>query len=728
MHNNRLRTAWYLLRYFGPRWVYFRSWYAVKQRSGWLQKQLPVSTWEAQRLQQLLDDARLVNPEAYLCYRRESSLAFFFTPAQRLTFLPLLTAWDELETPPGQYAEYIRRGELRYFEHTLAHTGCPPTWHTNPFTHQQAPADRHWSHISDFGYGDIKVIWEASRFGFVYALVRTYWRTGEPWCAELFWQLVEDWRAQNPPQQGPHWKCGQETSLRVMAWCFGLYGFLDSQVTTAARVAMLAQMIAVSGQRIAANLDYALSQRNNHGISEGMGLWTIGTLFPELHPAAQWRQLGYQVLETQGRELIYDDGSFAQHSVNYQRLMLHDYVWSIRLGDLCGQPFSPALRTRVGKAGALLYQIQDEVSGRVPYYGQNDGALILPLTNCDYHDFRPIIQAIHYLTTGTRCYAAGPWDEELLWLFGPESLAAPVSSPVREDLRADGGGYYTLRTAHGFVFTRCTTFRHRPSQADMLHLDLWWRGHNIALDAGTYSYNAPEPWDNVFAQTAYHNTVTVDDLDQMQRVSPFLWLPWSRGRVRTAQRSPEGQLAYWEGEHDGYQRCRPQVCHRRGILRLGDEHWLVLDALHSRGKYRYRLHWLLPDVPHEWDAEQGRLTLNLSGCPYQVQLAASSDCGSHSLVRADAHSPRGWRAPYYSYREPALSVDMIRTTDAVCFWTLFGPAPYRAEMHTAALCIMTDRWQACVNLRRDSRTALLAEASISGAPTDILRISRCVSC
>ncbi len=120
--------------------------------------------------------------------------------------------------------------------------------------------------------------------------MRAYWRTGEERYAELFWQLIEDWRAQNPPQQGPHWKCGQETSLRVMAWCFGLYGFLDSQSTTAARVAMLAQMIALSGQRIAANLDYALSQRNNHGISEGMGLWTIGTLFPEFRSCSTMAQ------------------------------------------------------------------------------------------------------------------------------------------------------------------------------------------------------------------------------------------------------------------------------------------------------------------------------------------------------------------------------------------------------------------------------------------------------
>jgi len=54
------------------------------------------------------------------------------------------------------------------------------------------------------------VIWEPSRFGFAYALVRAYWRSGDERYAELFWQLVEDWRANNTPQLGPNWKCGQE--------------------------------------------------------------------------------------------------------------------------------------------------------------------------------------------------------------------------------------------------------------------------------------------------------------------------------------------------------------------------------------------------------------------------------------------------------------------------------------------------------------------------------------
>src|SRR6185369_9740255 len=101
-----------------------------------------------------------------------------------------------------------------------------------------------------------------SRFGFAYALARAYWRTGDEAHAEMFWRAAEDWRAKNPPQLGPNWKCGQETSFRVMAWCFALHALLDARATTASRVASLARMIAVSAERIAANFDYALSQRN----------------------------------------------------------------------------------------------------------------------------------------------------------------------------------------------------------------------------------------------------------------------------------------------------------------------------------------------------------------------------------------------------------------------------------------------------------------------------------
>jgi len=692
-------ATWCLLRTFGPGWVLFRAIHACKIRLGVFRRKLPVSDWQSQPLSKFLKDPALDDPETYHRYRTGNRPAFLFDPGEQPQFAAYFKDWDSQGPPPVSASERIQKGEFCYFQHAWAPAGFPFDWHLNPFTRQGSPRDCHWSDIGDFDHGDIKVIWELNRFGFVYPLVRAYWRTGDEGYAELFWRLAESWMRGNPPHQGANWKCGQEISFRVMAWCFGLYGFLESGATTLGRVSALARMIACSGERIASNIDYALSQQNNHAISEAAGLWTIGVLFPEFRLAEKWEHMGREILESQGMLLIYDDGSFAQHSVVYQRLVMQAYLWVLRLGDIHKKPFSNELKGRLAKAAFFLYQLQDQESGRTPYYGQNDGSDILPLNNCDHLDFRPIVQAIHYLVNKTRCYKSGPWDEDLLWIFGKESLAAPVESCCLEDHRASIGGYYTLRSPEGFLFTRCASFRHRPSQADMLSVDVWWRGVNIALDPGTYSYNAEPPWDNALARTVYHNTVSVDDRDQMERKGKFLWLPWISGRVLRYHVVPGRQLAYWEGEHDGYVRLKSLVRHCRGILRLAGDHWLVADALHSQGLHRYRVHWMFHDCPYQWDGVRGALLLQTGAGDYHVHAGSCFERCEYSLVRGDGESPRGWRAPSYFSLEPALSIAVTASARIEFFWTILGPDELRVTFNGDALQVDAGSWSALIGIQ-----------------------------
>jgi asparagine synthase (glutamine-hydrolysing) len=724
---SKVRQFGLLWRYLGPGWLAYRLSYAAAQRTGRLRRRNPPSSWEQRPLADFLIDKKLSDPSAYLDYRRTSAPRFFFTRDDLVSFKGFFSKWDEGGENPVQTADEILDGTLRYFSFTQAKTGFPPDWHTNALTGESTSNARHWSEIGDFGSGDIKVIWEPSRFAFAYTLVRAYQRTLDERYAEAFWASIEDWREKNPPQQGVNWKCGQEISFRVMAWCFGLYGLLDAQATTHGRVMELASMIAVSGERIASNIEYALSQRNNHGISEGMGLWTIGLLFPELRAAAGWRKRGREVLELCGRELIYDDGAFSQHSVNYHRLMLHDYVWALRLGELLGEYFSDELKIRLAMATEFLYQIQDSESGRVPCYGQNDGALILPLDNCDYQDYRPAIGAAYYLLHNTRLYENGNWDEALLWLYGTDAVAAPVSELNRTDLRAGTGGYYTLRSEESWAFTRCAEFLDRPAQADLLHLDLWWRHQNIAIDPGTFSYNAPEPWNNALAATSFHNTVTVDGLDQMYRAGKFLWLPWAKGKVRCTYRSTHGQISYWEGEHNGYRRLREPVTHRRAVIGCGAESWLVLDELRSEANHSYRLHWLLSEMPYRWDEETGRLNLETpEGC-YFVQTGAVDELVlKRSLSIADDGSPRGWQSPYYARRAPALSQETITHASSCLFWTLFTPEPCDVkvlEKKSINLKAKHLTGQLLLDERRGEGHPLLASLTLEGMPRDELIIS-----
>lgn len=711
------RKAWALgrdfLRHFGPRWTLARTRYEAKRRLGLIRLLIPISSWEKSCLGSVLRDERISAPDAYFAYRQTQAPRFFFEAEDFPSFRPLFSRWDAERPFPFQEVDGISQGRYRLFEGHQVQSVYPPRWSANPETGEVAADHQHWSQIEDFAYGDIKFIWELNRFGFVYSLVRAYARTGEARYPEIFWDLAMDWRKHNPPQQGVNWKCGQETSLRVMAWCFGLYAFSNHPSSTPDRVFRLAEMIAASGERIAFNLDYALSQNNNHGVSEGVGLWTIGLLFPEFRSSRHWRNLGKQALEAQAQDLIYEDGAFSQHSFNYQRMILDLYLWAIRLGELNQALLSESLKNRVKIASELLYQLQEECLGRLPRYGQDDGTHILALSNSDYEDFRPVLQAVHLLLRGERLYPLGPWDESALWILGPSCLEATLQPPLRRSLEAKIGGYYTFRTPEGFAFLRCASYKHRPSQADMLHFDLWWRGHNIAIDPGTFSYNAPYPWRNPLAGTAYHNTVSVDGLDQMERQGRFLWIPWLRASLEVSLRSKSGKLAFWQGSHDGYQRLEDPVTHRRAVLRIGEEHWLVLDRLEGNRPHAYRLHWLLPDLPYVWD-DTGQLTLKLPEGVYDVHIGSLGPPARFSLVRADPASPRGWLAPRYGEKYPALSVEVKVTVETVTFFSVLGPTPVRVSREARSLGLETGSWRAEVGLGEPG-TCCVNSVEVSGS-------------
>ena len=696
----RLRLAIALATSFGLRWILFRVQYFVLHRTGMMRRRFRARSWDDAPLADLLKDPSEASADRYYSVRRGAASRFLFDPADRARVGALLQQLGSRDVILHE-ADSLLDGRWSWFGGPPVQVGTPPDWHRNPFTGQRAPSDIHWSALGDFAFGDIKVIWEPSRFSCVYALVRASWATGDDKYAELFWTLVESWRRENPPGFGANWKCGQETSFRIMAWCFGLYGFIDSSATTPERVVQLAQMIALSAERVEANIDYALSQENNHGISEGLGLFTVGLLFPELKDAARWRTNGRRVLESLGRSLIYDDGAFSQHSLNYHRVMLHDYCWVIRLADVCEEPLSVELRARVLAAVRFLYALQDADTGRVPQYGAFDGSLILPLANGSRDDFRSVVQAGFALLAGHRVFESGPWDEEMLWLLGPLALALPLEPPRRTALEAHVGGYYTLRGTNGFAFMRCASFRHRPGHADQLHVDLWWKGINIASDPGTYGYNATATWARQFDETSVHNTVVVDGLDQMDRVSRFLWYPWSTGRVRPSRQS--GTEGYWEGEHDGYTRLSPSVSHRRAVLRLSDDAWLVLDAMDSGSERVFQQHWLLPDVPHQFNADRGIVTIETDEGEYGLRAGVLGAPATTSLVRADPDSARGWRAERYGARVPALSLETATRTSSAVMWTVFSAVPCDVAMTRNGVEIETASWRATAQI--DARSA-----------------------
>jgi hypothetical protein len=500
---------------------------------------------------------------------------------------------------------------------------------------------QHWTqyHGSLPDGSDIKPIWEAGRFGWASAFARAFWLTRNDKYAEGFWTRFEEFVTANPPNLGPHWSSAQEVALRAVSWAFCYSLMADAASCTAERRQALAQSLAQHAERIPLTLDYALAQNNNHLLSEAAGLLTVGAMLPKHPKAAAWRGLGMNLFDLGIARQIHNDGAYAQHSANYHRLMLQLGLW---MKAVAGEDLAEPTAARLAKATAWLARLLDGDSGGVPNLGPNDGAYILPLSMLGFRDYRPLLQAASAAFGGGQPLPAGAWDDMCDWLGiqpGQKSKAS-ASVPLR------------LNGKSSWAYLRAAQFHERPGHADQLHLDLWWRGHNIAMDAGTYLYNAPAPWDNALASTRVHNTLTINDREQMKRVGRFLWLEranargWSEGSKLIA-------------EHDGYRALG--LTHRREV-ETQNSTWVIRDwVLGTSDAVATRLHWLLPDWPWKLDGN----TLRLTAPEEEITIGIESEqplaiwlirAGERVAGNAEADPVLGWVSCTYGEKQPALSL------------------------------------------------------------------------
>lgn len=516
---------------------------------------------------------------------------------------------------------------------------------------------------------DIKLIWEPARFGWAYTLGRAYHLTQNETYAEAFWKYFERFAEANPPNFGPHWMNGQEVAIRLMALVWAGQVFETAAASSPERRARLAAAVAEHAARIPPTLIYARAQNNNHLVTEAAGLYTAGLALPDHPHASQWRALGWRWLNRAFQHQISGNGEYIQHSVNYQRVMLDAALWVDAIKDT---DWPRRTMQSLGQATRWLFSMLDPASGRTPNLGANDGALILPLSVTPFSDFRPTAQAAARAFLGFQI-PGGVWDEMSLWLGLDAHEKAYDSNLHLTDHLPGRDSWATLRASQ---------FPSRLGHMDQLHLDLWWRGLNIAQDAGTYLYNADPPWDNPLVAGRVHNTVTVDGRDQMTRGGRFMTLDWFPATSKKVVVADETVLRRRVGYHTGYRGVR----HERTVTVYAGERWVVEDKLISKKPHTYRLHWLLPDW--EWDVENsekrvvislrsphGRVVLVLQANPQLPNLGALL-----SIVRAgevifgqrDIQPFEGWVSPIYGEKIPALSLAFeVQSKRSVNFATEF---------------------------------------------------------
>jgi hypothetical protein len=523
-----------------------------------------------------------LHPVQYIKHKNGSGIIFFSPPKVIFTNLNGLFSYEKLLKGYNPYSE-----KYFFFDDES------PNWHRNYYNNRESIYKNYdWWKISDFDsdLGDIKNVWALSRFDWVVQL-SSLAATGHPKAIDLLNFRLNCWLRDNPPYKGVNWKCGQEASIRVMHLIFA--AILLGQIDYPSK--QLICLIEMHIKRIAPTISYAIAQNNNHGTSEAAALF-IGGHFLTTHGLRKYHKLekiGRYWLNNRGTVLFSDDGCFSQYSINYHRFALDTYSFCEVYRRLHGlKIFSKKLVTKIQKASQWLEVLTNALTGDAPNIGANDGALLFPVFDFNFRDFRHSVQWANLAFNNRIIYNLTENQQELFKVLGLKISDAKIDKPIDDILiKGEGDGFFIYKNKSLLLVFRRPIFKFRPSHSDALHIDLWINGHNLFRDGGSFSYfTLPEKY-NYYTGTLSHNTIIFDGVSQMPMISKFLFDSWLKENKFHISKKL-GKLEVSSGYVNKF-----GAYHNRNII-ISDSSIKIIDNI--GGSYKCALlKWRF--LPESWD-------------------------------------------------------------------------------------------------------------------------------
>ena len=375
------------------------------------------------------------------------------------------------------------------------------------------------------------------------------------------------------------------------------------------------------------------SSLGNHTVCECVGLVFAGAVFRESEEGKSWLEKGKALLGQELNHQILDDGGPAEQSLNYHRFVLDLYWLAVDFQESNGLSDCAAWKPRLLLGEEFIAAFQDE-AGSFPSIGDSD----------DGHAVAPLVTPKRGVTASK----------------GKKSISFPDA------------GYTVIRMQSGTRFI----FDHGPlgmaplynhGHADALSTTLSENGELLLVDPGTYRYNGVPEYRRYFKGTRAHNTVTIDGQDQAVQETGFIWShPYTCKLLRNEY---ENGIFILEAQHDGYNRLKEPVVHRR-LVHATDSMILIRDSFFGRGTHQYELNYHLhPDCQVSRDGQW-------------VQVAGKKELlfirliggGQFSIVSGQVNPPFGWYSPAYNVKleSSVLSCqqegepDKIRFITAIC--------------------------------------------------------------
>jgi hypothetical protein len=419
----------------------------------------------------------------------------------------------------------ILAGRWKAFGHLDLKVDDPPKWHCDYLVGQDFATSQSafkLDHRALPGGGDIKLIWELSRWYQLVRLAMAAYVLGDERAARKCIAWLEDWVKRNPPYVGWNWTSALEAGIRLVqfTWIDALltnraqaWGF-DAELET-----LRYEILPPHAWYVWRNLSFG-SSANNHLIGELAGLIVATVRWP---PLVQWSAPLDKLRRRWQREVLEQfesDGGNREQALNYH-LFSWEFCWQAweALGAVWRKVW-PLVSVRLTLAARFFSEVQ--VPTDAWDYGDSDNGYVTPLFAEESTAMQEWCGWLNSAASGAALeywWGAAPRD------FGVQRSEPDTRPPPWREFSFSGygvwtDGRWTLRwDASRLGYLKTAAHGH----LDALHLSIWRDGVALVIDPGTGCYFADPVLRAWLAGRAAHNGPTPAAPFRPRRLGVFLW-------------------------------------------------------------------------------------------------------------------------------------------------------------------------------------------------------------
>lgn len=472
---------------------------------------------------------------------------------------------------------------------------------------------------------------------------------------ETFSRLADSWINDNQRLRGDGWH-PYTLSLRIVNWSHAL---LSGLVEPAFKDKFCASLY--SQARFLYH-DLEMDIRGNHLLENLRALIFAGCLF-DGQEAQTWLNKGLALLEKETKEQILLDGGHFERCPSYHLVMAKNYLetclWLRRNGVDVPTWLDEALRRMLEFCRVVI---------------PKDG--LEPLLKDSAWDASPetfdILSAGALYFQDERYKMVNQFSLYGYLLFGEEGFRQfkdwDVSQESWGTWLLQENGYQIVRTPTSFFIMDvgyvCPPYLPGHAHADMFTYELHINGQRVVVDSGVYEYQKGE-WRDFFRSTRAHNTIVVEEINQSEVWSSFRVAQRAMPTVHSSIQLDDYSII--QASHDGYNRLKTPVTHRRTCFVHQAGIWLFVDELFGSGHVNAANHiHFHPDLSLDTSSSIRWQIDNIDDLTIMSALADSNNMKTN-IMCGEMNPKQGWYSEHFGKMVP---------NQVLCF-DLSGELPLR---------------------------------------------------